>query len=80
MRETALRTTRMVNKERKEVLQVQISLQLERNKMNVFLQTDGVNLLVDRAQELVGREVTGEIMSFRKYNQWTWKAAQPRSC
>lgn len=64
MRETALQTTQTVNKE--EVLQVQISLKPERNKMNVPLQADGVNLLVDRAQELVGREETGEIMSFRK--------------
>lgn len=66
MTETALQTTRTVNKEREEVLQVQISLQPERNKMNASLQIDGVNLLVGRAQGLVAREVTGETMSFRK--------------
>lgn len=66
VRETALQTTRTVNNEREEVLQVQISLQPERSKTNVSLQTDGVNLLVDRAQGLLAREVMGETMSVRK--------------
>lgn len=49
MRKTVLQTTRTMNNEREEMLQVQILLQPERNKTNVSLQTDGVNLVADRA-------------------------------